>query len=304
MREDAVAEDIRIGLFLINTDSLFQIQQKADAEAVARALHVSLHVEFAGGKSAKQREQIFTFIRQSPPPAGVIVEPVEDAGLRFVAGEALRNGVAWALINRQSPWVADEARALRGLSFCVTADQEGIGRAQGNQYRRLLPRGGAVLYIMGPSLSETAQQRLAGMEAARGASVSVIQTIGDWTEKSGYSAVKIWLETTRGFVPFHLIGAQNDDMAVGGRKAAAEMAEILDQAALRDIPSTGVDGTPEYGIRLVNEKTLAATVVMPPTTGKAVERMVTALRGGAPPPAVITVPVTSYPDLEQITACN
>jgi ABC-type sugar transport system substrate-binding protein len=300
MQDKATNGDMRIGLFLIDTASLFQNKQKEDAESAARTLNVSLHVDFAGGKGAKQREQIFAFIRQTPPPVGVIVESAEDTGLRFVALEALRKGIAWALINRKSSWVADVALETRGLAFCVLADQEGIGRDQSKQYNALLPRGGTVLCITGPTLSETAQARLAGMEATRGASISIIQVVGDWTEKSGYAAVKSWLETTRGYVPFHLIGAQNDDMAVGGRKAAAEMSEVLDLPDLRNIPAMGVDGMPEYGIRLVNEKTLAATVIMPPTTGKALEQMVTALRGGAPPPPITTIPVTPYPEPERI----
>jgi ABC-type sugar transport system substrate-binding protein len=293
---------LRFGLFLIDSKSLFQNQQKAEAESAAQALKTSLHVDFAAGVSSKQREQIFTMIRQTPPPAGVIVEPVEDAGLRFVAAEALRKGIAWALVNRRSPWVAEVARETRGMAFCITADQEGIGRTQGSQYRSLLARGGTVLHITGPSLSQTTQERFAGMEATRGASISIIQTSGDWTEQSGYSVVRNRLETTRGYVPFHLIGAQNDDMAMGGRKAASEMAEILGEPKLRDIPAMGVDGMPEYGIRLVDEKTLAATVIMPPTAGKALELIVTALSGGAPPPPVTMVPVTSYPELNRIAA--
>jgi ABC-type sugar transport system substrate-binding protein len=183
--------------------------RQANAVSAAQKAGVSLHVEFAAGSASKRREQIFALIRQTPPPAAVIVEPAKDAGLRFVALAALRKGIAWALINRQSSWVAQAAHETHSLAFCVNADQEGIGRTQGLQYRSLLPEGGTVLYITGPTLAEVVQLRLAGMEATRGASITITQTTGSWTEQSGYEAVKNWIETKKGYVPLRMIGAQN-----------------------------------------------------------------------------------------------
>jgi ribose transport system substrate-binding protein len=291
-----------MGLFLIDARSLFQGQQRKSAEGAARANGVELEVAFAEGESRKQRDQIFACLRRETPPQAVIVEPVEDTGLRFVAQEALRKGVAWVMINRSLAWVADVARESKGTAFCVTADQEGIGRVQGEQFRALLPSGGSVLYIQGPPAAEVVIQRLRGMEETKGGALSVTKLVGAWTEKSGYDAVRTWLETTRGFVEFDLVGAQNDDMAYGGRKAVVEMAAAYDKPAWREIPAAGVDGMAEFGIRLVDEKTLAATVIMPTTTGKAVEIMATVLKGGAPPPPVTTVPVMSHPHLSLLRA--
>jgi ABC-type sugar transport system substrate-binding protein len=293
---------VQIGLFLIDAKSLFQGQQRASGLASARATGVNLDVFFAEGESRTQRDQMFAYIRQATPPAAVIVEPVEDTGLRFVAQEALRKGSAWVMLNRTPSWVADVGAEAKGLAFCVTADQMGIGRVQGEQYRALVPQGGTVLYVTGPSLADSTQQRLTGMEETKGPLISTIKLVGTWTEQSGHDAVKAWLETTRGFVEFHLIGAQNDDMALGGKKAAAEMAAVLGKPAWRDLPATGVDGMAEFGMRLVEEKTLVATVIMPPTAGKAVEILAAALRGGAAPPAVTTVPVMSHPHLSLLRA--
>jgi len=293
---------VKIGLFLINSKSLFQGQQKTSGLAAAKAAGAALDVFFAEGESRAQRDQMFAYLREGESPTAVVVEPVEDTGLRFVAQEALRKGSAWVMLNRTPSWVADLGQEMKGVAFCVTADQKGIGRVQGDQYRALLPNGGTVLYVAGPSLADSAQERLAGMEETKGPLISTIKIVGGWTEKSGYDAVRSWLETTRGFVEFHLLGAQNDDMALGAKKAASEMAAVLGKAAWRDVPATGVDGMAEFGMRLVEERTLAATVIMPPTAGKAVELLAATRPGGTPAPAITTIPVMSHPHLSLLRA--
>jgi inositol transport system substrate-binding protein len=291
---------VKIGLFLIDDKSLFQGQQKAAAEGAARGRDVELEVFFAGGESKKQREQMFAFVRRDTVPAAIIVEPVEDTGLRFVAQEGLRKGCAWVLINRTPGWVGDLAGEQAGLAFCVTADQKGIGRVQGEQFRILAPSGGTVLYVTGPALADVSQERLTGMEETRGSALSVVRLVGAWTEASGYDAVHRWVETTRGFVSFNLVGAQNDDMAVGAKKAVVEAGRQYGKAEWGAIPALGVDGMPAYGQQLVDQKELAATVIMPTTTGKALDLLVGALRGGSRPPGITTVPVESYPALTQL----
>jgi len=291
---------VKIGLFLIDDKSLFQGQQKAAAEAAAKGSGVELEVFFAGGESKKQREQMFAYVRRDTAPAGIIVEPVEDTGLRFVAQEGLRKGCAWVMINRTPAWVGDAVRDQEGLAFCVTADQKGIGRVQGEQFRILAPSGGTVLYVTGPALADTSQERLAGMEETKGSGLSVVRLVGAWTEASGYDGVRRWVETTRGFVSFDLVGAQNDDMAVGAKKAVIEAGQQFEKPGWAAIPALGVDGMPEYGQRLVDQKELAATVIMPTTTGKAFDLLVGALRGGSRPSPITTVPVESYPALTQL----
>ena len=293
---------MQIGLFLIDAKSLFQKQQERAGVRAAKAAGVPLEVAFGEGEAQKQRERIFEFIRRTPTPAAVIVEPVEDAGLRYVAQEALQKGCAWVILNREPAW----ATTLRGAqsAFCciVAADQLGIGKLQGQQFQALLPSGGNVLYVAGPSTTQSAELRSAGMESSKGARISVMKVVGAWTEQTGYEAVKRWFESTRGFVACDLIGSQNDDMAMGARRAAAELAATLGKPELRDVPVTGVDGTPEYGLRLVDEHALAATVIMPTTTDKAIELLVPALRGGPPPPPLTTVPVLSHPHLGLLRA--
>jgi len=288
---------VRIALFLANQESLYQGQQRDEATSAARATGVQLDVFFAGGDAKRQRDAVFAMIRSEKPPEGLIVHPIEEAGLKFVAQEALRKGIAWTTVGRESEWAAGLAREMGGVAFCVTPDQRGIGRLQGDQYRALLPGGGTVLYVTGPSMAGASSERQAGMEESRGSLLSAIGVVGAWSEASGHDAVHAWLETTRGFVSFDLIGAQNDDMAVGALKAVRDASASFGKAEWQNLPAAGVDGMPQYGRRLVDDGTLAATIVVPATTGKAVELLAAVLRGGPRPPAVTMVPAVSYPDL-------
>jgi ABC-type sugar transport system substrate-binding protein len=152
-----------------------------------------------------------------------------------------------------------------------------------------------VLYLTGPLTTQATHQRMTWMDSAKGDRISTVRIFGNWSQDSGYASVKAWLETTRGLVPFDLLGSQNDDMALGGLKALGEMADTLGKPGLRAIPATGVDGVAEFGQRWVKEKKMLATVIVPTTAGRAIELLATALGGGAAPSTVTLLPVSSYP---------
>lgn len=291
---------MQIGLFLIDDKSLFQKLQESEARSAAATSRVDLDVFFAAGDATTQREQMFGYLRSGLEPAAIIVEPAGDAGLRFVAQEAVRKSCSFVVINRTLSWAGELGSAESVPVFCVTADQSEIGHIQGEQFKALSPSGGTVLYVTGPGLSFTAQARLAGMQERQAGAFSIVKLDGAWTEASGHDAVRRWLDTTRGFVPFDLIGAQNDDMAMGAKRAVSEAARLFARPEWDAVSVTGVDGMPEYGRRLVDEKTLTATVVMPTTTGKALQLLVGALNKTSQPPSVTTVPVTPYPDLNAL----
>jgi ABC-type sugar transport system substrate-binding protein len=143
-------------------------------------------------------------------------------------------------------------------------------------------------------------QRLEGAEKSKGSFISMIQIASNWTEKGGEQAVADWLNTTCGFVPFDMVGAHNDDMAIGARNALYRLADSLGHPHFKRIQVTGVDGLPEFGQRFVAEKKLAATVVMPTTTGEALEALVAALRGGPRPKAEIRLAVASFPPVSEL----
>src|SRR5262249_32462871 len=153
----------------------------------------------------------------------------------------------------------------------VTADHKEIGRIQGKQFISLLRGRGGLLYVCGPQGASAANDRLAGMKEVIAGSPIVCHVVhGDWTEKSGEATVSRWLKDLDPATTIQLVGCQNDAMATGALRALPRAAAMLGRDDLR-VPVTGVDGTPEHGIPLVDRKRLAATVIMPPAAGHAIE---------------------------------
>lgn len=69
----------------------------------------------------------------------------------------------------------------------------------------------------------------------------------NWTEESAHRAVSSWLRLRTSQETFiDLVGAQDDSMAAGARKAFAEIAEGERERWLQ-IPFTGCDGLPKTG---------------------------------------------------------
>jgi ABC-type sugar transport system substrate-binding protein len=120
---------------------------------------------------------------------------------------------------------------------------------------------------------------------------------GDWTEESGEGAVSTWLRTGGAGSAVQLVGCQNDAMAAGALRALAG-ASLQARSAIAQALVTGVDGNPEFGVPLVDRRRLAATVIIPPVAGRAVELVHAAWT--APDfawPLVVKVPVRSYPEI-------
>ena len=91
------------------------------------------------------------------------------------------------------------------------------------------------------------------------------------------------------------------EMAPRSRAREAPTAIAFKLPHLARVPLTGVDGNPEYGLPLVRRKRLAATIVMPPAAGKAVELVhETWTNPKFAPPALVELPVHSYPELSQL----
>jgi ribose transport system substrate-binding protein len=165
----------------------------------------------------------------------------------------------------------------------------------------LLPKGGAILYVQGPSENSAAKERTLGMMETKPANIQVAQIKGQWTEESSQRAVRSWLKLgTSSRSTIDLIGAQDDSMAIGARKAFQELTNEAERDRWLALPFTGCDGLPKTGQSWVRSGLLAATVFVPPNTGQAIEMIVEAtLRGRTVPERVLTVPV-SIPALEAL----
>ena len=90
-------------------------------------------------------------------------------------------------------------------------------------------------------------------------------------------------------------------MAIGARKAFEELPDEAEKERWLSLPFLGCDGLPKTGQAWVKSGLLAATIIVPPNAGQAIEMFVEAFqRGKQPPERALTVPV-SFPPLNELT---
>ena len=295
---------LRFLVSLITKSNDFQLEQAASAEAAANELGVQVETVYADGDSITQSTQILKAIQASPQlqPSGIIVEPVGGTGLPQVAKAASAAGIAWGLLNREADYIADLRRMGKPPAFLVTSDHKEIGRIQARQLGALLPEGGGILYITGPTESATVKDRKAGFEAICPKNVRTTLLRGKWTEESGYRSVATWLKLgVGGQAGIGAIVAQNDAMAMGARKAFEQLTNAADKQKWLTLPFLGCDGLPKTGQSWVRSGLLTATVVTPPMAGQGVKLMTDALSSGGQPPERTVTALESYPRVEKLT---
>lgn len=295
---------LRFLISLTTNDNDYQIEQAAAAEEAARQLGVYLEIIYADNDSINQSTQLLKVIQMggSSRPDAIVFEPVGGTALPQAARAAVASGIGWAVLNREAEYVAE----LRGSSkvpvFCLSSDHKEIGRIQGKQMAALLPKGGSVLCIQGPSDNSAAKERTAGMQATKPANIQVTMLKGQWTEESSYRAVSSWLRlSTSQKAKIDLVAGQDDSMAMGARKAFHELPEGEREKWLK-LPYLGCDGLPKTGQAWVRAGLLAATIYVPPNTDQAMAMLVQAMRTGKQPPErAVTIP-SSFPPLETLVS--
>ncbi|MGC1485199.1 MAG: sugar ABC transporter substrate-binding protein [Candidatus Acidiferrum sp.] len=295
---------LRFLIALITKENDFQVEQAASAEMAARELGVDLEIVYADGDTITQSTQILKTIQAHPTlrPDGILVEPAGGTGLPQVAKAALDAGIAWGLVNREADYISELRRGSKTPIFLVTTDHKEIGRIQARQLGALLPEGGAVLYILGPTESATVKDRKAGFEAVCAKNLRVTLLRGKWTEESGHRSMATWLKLgVSSKVSVAAIVAQNDAMAIGARKAIKEIGNPQEREKWLSLPFVGADGLPRTGQAWVRTGLLAATIIVPPMAGQAVQLMVNALRGGENVPERTVTFLESFPPIEKLS---
>lgn len=292
-------------LSLITDDNDYQIEQAAAAQDSARRLGVNIEIVYAQGDSVTQSQQLLKAI-QGPAggrPDAILFEPAGGTGLPQAATAAVAAGIGWCILNRDVAYTADLRRTAKVPVFSVCTDNREVGRIQARQLAALLPSGGAVLYIQGPTENFAAQQRTSGIQEAKAASLQFTLLRGQWTEASAFRSVSSWLRlTTSQKAHLDVVMAQNDTMAVGARKAIeAHVGDVERDKWLR-LPFLGVDGLPKTGQAWVRSGLLTATIVCPPNTVPAIEVMVHALQSGTQPPERKYMTPRSFPEIEELLA--
>jgi len=272
---------LRILVSLTTDDNDYQLEQARCAEEAARKLAVDVEIIYADNDAITQSTQLLRAIQapENERPNAVVFEPVGSTALPQIARAAVKESVAWCILNRDAPYVPELRRLAKVPVFAITSDHLEIGRIQGQQFGALLPQGGSVLYIQGPSENSAAKERTAGMMETKPANIRVTLLRGQWTQESSQRAVGSWLKlTTSQRTAIDVIGAQDDSMAIGARAAFEEIESEIERDRWLKLPFTGVDGLPETGQAWVETGTLAATIFVPPNAGQAVEMLVGAIQ--------------------------
>jgi len=296
-------DKLRILVSLTTDDNDYQIEQAQSAEQMARKLGVEIQIVYADNDAITQSTQILKAIQadENQRPNAIVFEPVGGTALPQVARAAASAGVGWAVLNRDANYIPELRKSSSAPFFGVTSDHLEIGRIQGRQFATLLPHGGSILYIQGPAENSAAKERTTGMQETKPSNIHVTLLRAQWTEESAQRAVRSWLKlSTSQRAAIDLIGAQDDSMAMGARKAFEELTNESERERWLKLPFTGCDGLPKTGEAWVRTGVLAATVFVPPNTGMAIELLFDAIqKGKKPAERALTVPV-SIPTLDQL----
>jgi ABC-type sugar transport system substrate-binding protein len=202
------------------------------------------------------------------------------------------------MINSDPEYIAELRRGHVPV-FSVSTDQSEVGRIQGHQISALVSEG-SVLYIEGPSNSTAAQLRTKGMLSTKPAAVTLKTLKGDWTERSAHHAVKSWLALSSSRqMEIKAVISQNDAMAMGARKALADLTEA-DRERWQKVPFTGCDGVTRTGQEWVRRGMLKATIITAPAAGTALELLAKAAQTGSMPPERTLIPPRSLPVLAEL----
>jgi ribose transport system substrate-binding protein len=294
---------LRFLVSLTTNDNDYQIEQAHSAEQAARKVGAEVQIVYADNDAITQSTQILKAIQsdENQRPDAVVFEPVGGTALPQVARAAASAGIGWAVLNRDASYIPELRKSSSAPFFGVSSDHLEIGRIQGRQFAALLPHGGSILYIQGPAENPAAKERTVGMQETKPPNIHVTVLRAQWTEESAQRSVRSWLKlSTSQKAAIDLVGAQDDSMAIGARKAFEELPNESDRERWLNLPFTGCDGLPMTGEAWVRSGLLAATVFVPPNTGQAIEMLVDVMQNGKKAPErALTVPV-SIPTLQDL----
>ena len=288
---------------LTNNDNDYQIEQAGATEEAARRLGVTAQIIYAGNDAITQSTQLLQAIQSAAQerPDAILFEPVGSTALPQVARAAVNAGIGWAVLNREASYISELRLLKKAPVFTISVDHVEIGRIQGRQFAALLPKGGSILYIQGPSENSAAKERTQGMLETKPGNIQVTALKGQWTEESAQKAVRSWLKlTTSQKAIIDLIGAQDDSMAIGARKAFQEISNESERERWLKLPFTGCDGLPKTGQAWVRSGLLAATVFSPPNTGIAMEMLLQNMQHGKDLQESALVAPSSIPELNEL----
>jgi len=289
---------------LTNNDNDYQQEQAAAAEKAARRLGVDVKIIHANNDAVAQSQQLLHYVQDASvvKPDAILFEPAGGTAFPQVARAAAAAGIGWVVLNHEVDYILELRRSFKVPIFAITSAHEEIGKIQGKQFAALLPSGGSILYIEGPANSSAAKERTRGMNQTKPANIQVKSMRANWTEESAHKTVSSWLRLrTSQETRIDLVGAQDDSMAMGARKAFGEVAGAERERWLK-LPFTGCDGMPKTGQAWVRSGLLAATIFIRPNTDLAMEMLVEAIKNRASLPDCKMTDPESVPSLADLAA--
>ncbi len=289
-----------VALVLIDESNEFQRLLRSDAEAASRKAGLALEVLFsgAGNDFAAQLLLIRNLLARPARPDAIVVLPARSRGLAPVAQDAAREGVHWIFLSESEDDLSKVRGDHPGVALAVVCpDERETGRIQGRLFRQLAPAGSRILYVEGNKRSLAARERTAGvMEVLQGAPLELTAVEAGWTREDGHRAVGDWLRIAlRAGRNLALVGCQNDMVALGAIAALREAAGALGRPDLAKLPIVGCDGAPSGGLALVETGVLAATVVLPRTSGAAIDLIARTFATSAVPPPLTMLKGAPFP---------
>ena len=279
-------------------ESYYAREQATVARRAAEQWGAQVEVLYAEGDPVLQSQQLLQRIqsRTTPRPDAILVEPVSQLGLPRVAEAAAAAGIAWTVNGAR----LDYMPALRSKAKVpvFTVFQHGVGTMLGKQIAALLPSGGNVLSIQGPTGNPVASKRAEYMMMALPHNIQVKALRGQLTEASAFQSVTNWLRLAIARADsIDLVACQVCDLAVGAKKAFKEKSNGAERERWLSLPFLGV-GVAGQAKPLVDQGMLKAAVIIFPTMDRSIELLVRALERGSQPPEITVIDEVSYPALE------
>jgi len=294
-------DKMKLLVSLITRNNDYQLEQAASAQTAAAKIGADLQIIYANNDAVLQTQQLLQFIQDpTQRPDAILVEPV-GTGMYQVAKAAVSAGIAWVVINAGVDYLPELRLHSTVPVFAVMSDHEAIGKLQGQQMAALLGDIGTVLYIEGPSIRDVARLRTKGMMSTKPPGIMIKTLRGDWTQQSGFHAIRSWLSlSTSREMHVGMIACQNDDMAIGARHAFEELSDVKERDAWLVLPITGCDGVPKAGQSWVRQGRLNATIFSPPLLGDAIISLATSRLNGTQPEERTSVAPSSFPALSEL----
>jgi ABC-type sugar transport system substrate-binding protein len=294
-------EKLNLLVSLITEQNDYQLEQAASAQMAAQKVGARVQIIYANNDAVQQTQQILQYIQEpTKRPDAILVEPV-GTGMPQVAKAAVSAGIAWVVINSHVDYLSQLRQHSMVPIFSVMSDHETVGKIQGQQMAAILGEEGNVLYIEGPGGRDVSRLRTKGMMTTKPPKIATKTLKGDWTQRSGYNAVKSWLAlSTSREMHIGMIVCQNDDMAIGARHAFEEIGDLQERDSWLSLPITGCDGVPKAGQTWVRQGRLSATIFSPPLVGPAIEMLASSRAGGQQAPERTLVAPSSFPALNDL----